>query len=213
MAVNASMKRLMIDKANSMMVVVIGFAAFVTVFSLVSIKALWGQSGYQNRVINKKEKAVKQLQANIAASNQLEDSFKKFDQSPSMLANKDNNAKIVLDALPSKYDFPALTTSLEKMLLDGGFKISGISGIDDEASQDSSVAGATKPVEIPFALEADANYTSVQNFLKDIDRSIRPFTLTALDLSGNNNDIRIGLQAKSYYQPEKGVTITTETVK
>jgi hypothetical protein len=106
-----------------------------------------------------------------------------------------------------------LTTSLEKMLLDGGFKISGISGIDDEASQDSSVAGATKPVEIPFALEADANYTSVQNFLKDIDRSIRPFTLTALDLSGNNNDIRIGLQAKSYYQPEKGVTITTETVK
>src|SRR6185436_19057656 len=97
----------------------------ITVFSLMASRGLLGQRSYQARVINEKGKAVKQLQSNVAATKSLVDSYSNFTSlssnvlggNPRGTGDKDgDNGKIVLDSLPSKYDFPALTTSLEKIL-------------------------------------------------------------------------------------------------
>ena len=119
-----SAKHLQINKANSNMVIIIAVAAFVVVFSLVASRALLEKSSYQRRVIAAKQKASNQLKANVEASKSLQASYKTFVSNPNNIIggnpsgsgdNDGDNAKITLDALPSQYDFPALTSSLEKI--------------------------------------------------------------------------------------------------
>ena len=120
-----SSKRLQIDKANASMVAFLAVAAFIAVFSLVASKALLSQRSYQSRVIAEKKKALTQLKTNNQAATELVAAYKSFVAAPENIiagsasgsGDRDgDNAKIVLDALPSKYDFPALVTSIEKIL-------------------------------------------------------------------------------------------------
>ena len=118
-------KRALISKASSTMVVATAVAAFIFIFSAVASKALFSQAAYQNKVIAKKKQALATLKADISAVDNLNNSYKTFIGTPTNVLGGNptgtgdqdgDNAKIVLDALPSKYDFPALTTSLEKLI-------------------------------------------------------------------------------------------------
>jgi Tfp pilus assembly protein PilO len=131
-----------------------------------------------------------------------------------VIGTKDPNSKIVLDALPSKYDFPALATSLEKILTDGGYKIESIIGTDDEANQNlMEESPDPQPVEMPFEITAGGSYPAIQKLINDFERSIRPFNVTSLELSGTDDNMRIDMQAKTYYQPEKTLEIKTKVVR
>src|SRR5690606_10637885 len=99
--------------------------------------------------------------------------------------NDGDNAKIVLDALPSKYDFPALATSLEKILKTRNYQINSISGTDDEVAQ-SSQTTATTPIEMPFELSATGNINTAKDLLVLLERSIRPIQVDTVDISGSN---------------------------
>src|SRR5258708_5718319 len=109
----ASTKRVQINKATATIVGVIAAASFVTVFSLIASRALLGQRAYQSRVIAAKEQAKKQLQDNLSAVSALQTQYKAFvgtnenilGGNPNGSGEKDgDNARIILDALPSKYD-------------------------------------------------------------------------------------------------------------
>src|ERR1039458_7758761 len=151
-----STKRLMIDKTNSAIVVITAVAAFVVVFSLIASKTLISQAAYQNRIISAKKVAVSQLKANKLASDHLVASYAAFVGTPqNMLGGSPNgtgaqdgdNAKLILDSLPSKYDFPALVSSLEKLLTSQNLQVQSITGTDDEIAQ-SSNQSSSKPVPI-----------------------------------------------------------------
>lgn len=218
-----STKRLQISKANATMIGIIAGAVFVTVFSLVSARALWTQRGYQARVISKKEKARDQLDANLEAVGKLAASYQVFvgapdnviGGNPSGSGEKDgDNAKLILDALPSKYDFPALTTSLEKILTEKKFKIGSITGTDDELAQ-STAAASDKPTPqpMPFSINVTGSYSSIQDLIGTFEKSIRPFTMQKLTFSGNNNTMQLNATANTYFQPEKTLKIKQEVVK
>lgn len=216
-------KRVQINKDQAMTVGVVAAAVFITVFSLVSCKALLTQRSYQQRVIAKQEKARNQLQANITAVDQLVTSYKDFVGAPDNViggnpkgtGDKDgDNAKIVLDALPSKYDFPALATSLEKILTDRKFKISGISGSDDELGQSKNQTSSNpKPLDIPFSLSVTGSYQSIQDLVGVFEKSIRPVQVLRASFSGGVSNMQFTVQAKTYYQPEKILDIKTQVVK
>lgn len=214
-------KRLQINKANSTVVVFIAVAAFVTVFSLVASKALLSQRSYQARVIKEKTKALNQLKTNNEAAKELVNSYSVFVAAPTNIiagnasgnGERDgDNAEIVLNALPSKYDFPALATSLEKILSNNQYKITAITGTDDELNQSKQVTN-TQPVEIPFQVGVTGNFESIQSLIDVFGRSIRPIFITRLDLTGSDNQLNVNISAKTYYQPEKTITITTKDVK
>jgi hypothetical protein len=214
-------KRLQIDKANATMVGILAAAAFVTVFSLIACKALLGQRSYESRVIAKKKTALAQLKANNTAATQLVNSYKSFVSSPDNIiggsptgtGDRDgDNAKIILDALPSKYDFPALATSVEKVLTDKSYKIDSISGTDDELNQSQQNA-ASQPVEIPFEVTVTGNFDTAQGILDVFQKSIRPIQLVKIEFSGADNTLQVHVTAKSYYQPQKTLTITKQVVK
>jgi hypothetical protein len=235
-----STKRLMIGKANSTIVVVVGIAAFVTAFSLVASRALIAKRTYQNRVIDAQEKARDQLTQNLKEVETLNTAYVAFTgQDPNIIGGSragtgdrdGDNAKIVLDALPSKYDFPALTSSIEKIM---GGKIQTITGIDEEANQnagaqtdsqdssngqsgqtdDSGNTAGTGPVEMPFEISVEGSYASMQEILTILQTSIRPIHLNTLSYTASDaGNVELSITAKSFYQPEKTLKITTEDVK
>jgi len=216
-------KRSLINKANSTMVIATAVAAFVLVFALVAGKSLLGQVGYQNKVINLKKQALKQLNADLDARDSLQESYQAFvGNNPNVLggdtkgvSDRDgDNAKLVLDALPSKYDFPALTTSLEKIISAQNLKILGISGTDQEAAQaDKQTSADPQPIAMPFQVQVNGSYVSIQSLIDVFLRSIRPFQIVTIELSGDENNMTATISAQTFYQPEKSLEIKQETVR
>lgn len=216
-------KRVQINKSQATMITIVAVAAFIIVFSLVSAKALLQQRSYQAKVIAKQETARDQLNANKEAVDQLVIAYKDFTSTPENViggnpagsGDRDgDNAKIVLDALPSKYDFPAVASSLEKIFNEKNFTIESITGTDDEAAQSANQATTTpQPIEIPFDFKVTSSYTSVLDLINVFERSIRPFEVQNLVLSGSSGEMKVEMKAKTYYQPVKSLDIKKETVK
>jgi hypothetical protein len=216
MRMPVSVKHMQIDKAGSAIVLSISVAVAVTVFSLVSVKTLLSQASYQRKVVNEKHVAIKQLRSNIDAVNTLVAQFKIFDSAnPNMIggtssnsgtgAKDGDNARIALDALPSQYDFPALVSSIEKVIKADGLANSTIGGTD-QSSQNGNDA-AVDPVPVPIALTVGGSspYGTMQNLIKDFERSIRPFDPTTLQISGGASSMQLTLNMNTYYQQAKSL--------
>lgn len=223
-ALDLKPKRVQIDKANLTVVAAVTVAAFVTIFSLVAIKSLWSQRSYQAKVISSRELARDQLEANIENASKLTDSYKQFVSSTANViggsaagtGERDgDNARIVLDALPSKYDFPALATSLEKLIKSQGLSIQSIVGTDDELNQSAAIDNPTPtPIEMPFKLSVTGDYTSTQKLVAVLEKSIRPFVVNELVLDADEGGaISMTIDAKTFYQPEKSLNVKSEVIK
>lgn len=218
-----SSKRNLIDKANTTVVIVVSAAAFLFVFSAVATKTLVSQAGYQNRVIAEKRKARDQLTKNKEAVKELKKSYTKFvAKEPNVIggniigvSSKDgDNTKIILDALPSSYNFPALASSLEVLVANQNLKINSIAGTDDEVSQaENKTSINPQPIAIPFDLSISSNYESVKNVIGAFEKSIRPIQLLTFDLSGDKDELTLAIGAQTYFQPAKSMNITTKVVK
>lgn len=218
-----SLKRIGVDKTNSRIVAITAGAAFLTVFFLVASVMLVQQLMYQNKVIGVKKQAVRQLQDNVRASKSLISSYNAFVSMPQNLlggnplgtgAQDGNNAKLILDALPSKYDFPGLTSSLEKVLTDQHVKIDSMTGTDDEVAQSANqTSDDPEPVAMPFEFSVSGDYQAIQNVISALDRSIRPIQIQTTEITGDQSDLTLKLTAQTFYQPEKSLSITKKVVK
>lgn len=216
-------KRSLINKANSTIVFVTAAAAFVVVFALVAGNSLISQVTYQNRIIDAKKQALKTLKDDLAARDSLVESYKAFvADEVNVLGGLVNgngdrdgdNAKLVLDALPSKYDFPALATSLEKVVTSQNLGILSISGTDQEIDQaDKQRSPNPEPVPMPFQLQVTGSYTSIQSLVDVLFRSIRPFQIGTMELSGDESSMTASISGQTFYQPEKSLEITKEIVR
>lgn len=216
-------KRSLISKANSTMVIATSVAAFVLVFGLVAGKALLGQMAYQNKVIDAKKDALKQIEADLKAVDSLNNSYKDFvTDDVNVLGGDSNgtgpqdgdNAKLVLDALPSRYDFPALTTSLEALITAQNLQILGINGTDEEVTQGApQTSGAPQAIPMPFQVQVSGAYPSIQSLVDVMLRSIRPFQIQSLEIAGDENSMNASITAQTFYQPEKTLTIEEEVVR
>jgi len=205
------------------MVIATTAAAFVLVFALVSGKSLIGQMAYQNRVISHKKTALTQLKADLEARDSLQRSYNSFvaENPNSIGGNPDgtgeedgDNATLILDALPSYYDFPALTTSLEKITSGQSMSILGITGIDQEATEGANQSSPTpQAVAMPFEVEVSGSYQSVQTLTDVFQKSIRPFQIQTMQLSGDEGSMTADINAQTFYQPGKSLNIKSEVVK
>lgn len=223
-----SSKHLQIDKANQFVLIVASISVVVIVFGLFIGKAMLTQRNHQARVIAEKEKALKQLEENVEAKEQIVSSYRTFmatetniikgSTRPDQISERDgDNAKIVLDALPSKYDFPALTSSVEKLLEGEGYIIESITGSDDEVAQAAVEAQSNpEPIEIPFGFQVkDTDYEGAEKLFKLMELSIRPFQVKEIEISaqGEESTLDVRVDALTYYQPAKIISITTKVVK
>jgi hypothetical protein len=215
-------KRLLIDKANASMMLVIGVTSFIVVFSLVASRALLSQSGYQSRVLKERQKALKQLKDNNSNVSSLVASYKSFASepqnvlggSPSGSGPRDgDNPKIVLDALPSKYDFPGLISSVEKVLKEGGYNIDSIGGNDDEIAQQNTASDKPVPIEMPFPVTVTTTQSGAENLLTTLEKSIRPMYIKQMTIQVSQGNLKMSMSVKSFYQPEKTLKVSTKVIK
>jgi hypothetical protein len=216
-----SLKQLAIDKDNTAILIAVGAASFILVFSLIAGNALLKQRSYQAKVIGKKKTALRQLKQNSEEVEKLKNSYQVFvsgDQNvlggnAKGTGDKDGeNSRLVLDALPSKYDFPGLATSLEKTFRPYG--IESITGTDDEIAQAAASASASpQPVDIPFSLVVNSSAQSSKQALELFEKSIRPFQIQKIGLTGQAGDLKMTITGKTYFQPAKKFDVKTETVK
>lgn len=244
-SMRTSTKRVLIDKANSRIVIIVAVAAALTMFSLVASRALLSKRSYQSKVIGQQEQARDQLEANIEAVDVLTVSYGEFvDRPENIIGGNSNgdgerdgdNAKIVLDALPSRYDFPALAASLEKILVDRNYQIDSITGTDappgqEDANGQQDISGDTSgsldteqtqttPAgveEMPFEFTAQGSYTSMIDLLRVLQRSVRPLKVNQLTMAAGrgagSGQIQLTINGQSYYQPEKNLDIRYEVVE
>lgn len=219
-----SSKRVAISKANAQMVAVVAVASFVSIFCLVATKTVFSQNQYQARVIKAKETARDQAENNLEQFKNLNTAYQAFNSTATNViggtsegtGDKDGpNAEIILDALPSNYDFPALTSSLEKIFKDNHLSVSSITGTDDELNQQQNSSSSNpQPVEIPFTFTVNnASYQSITQLINTLQLSIRPLTIDKLDVSGENGELTVTVTGHTYFQPAKNLDIKTKDVK
>lgn len=220
---NLSIKHLAIDKANATLVIIVAITSFVVIFSLVACKSLFNQMQYQSKVIKKQEVTLRRVERNKQEVDKLKTSYAEFDGStqnilggnPKGNGEKDGqNAKIILDALPSKYDFPALATSIDKLVTGNGFKLKEFTGTDDEVAQSINEGSASpQAVSVPFNLESEVSNADAKKLMEGFEKSIRPFQIQKMTITGQGNTLKISLFGNTYFQPEKKMNVTQETVK
>lgn len=212
-------KHMQVDRAKAIMLALVAATSIVAVFALVASKTYYVKITYQTRVTQAKKDALNKLKANEEAAQKLVVSYKAFaSKSPNYLGGtpagigiKDgDNARLVLDALPSKYDFPALTASLEKLLT--GYTISNIAGSDDVAAQDQAIENP-QPVGIPFSFGVATNYKGIQDLVSTFEHSIRPFQIATLDMTGTNESLQVSITASTFFQPARSFSLTKRVIK
>jgi hypothetical protein len=221
------------DRANAKAVIIVGIAAFVSVFCLMASHAVFSQNSYQRRLTVAEEATLSQLKTDS-------DNFKKLKAQYDVFVKKStniiggsssvqvqnpvsggdesrdgNNKDIVLDALPSKYDFPAVATSMEKILTAQNLTIAGLSGTDEQLSQQSVGCSANpQPVAMPFSFQiTGAKYDQVQTLIKTLQSSIRPIQIDTLELTGSAQSMQLTVNAHTYFQPCTKLNITTQVVQ
>lgn len=223
MASMPSIKRTLIEKSNTTIVAATSVACFIVVFSLVAAFSLFGQFTYQNRVIGADKVALSQLKTDLDSTQKLAAAYNAFISTPtnSIGGNPNgtgpqdgNNAKIILDALPSRYDYPALITSLENILTGQAVQIQSITGTDAAAAQiGNETSSNPTPQPMPFQVVVTGNYGAIQNVVNAFERSIRPFQIQTMELAGDQSQLTLTINAQTYWQPAKNLDIKTKVVQ
>jgi Tfp pilus assembly protein PilO len=207
-----STKHLLVDKNNNIILYAAAITVAVVIFAIIATDALAKQMSYQGKVIRLRDQANELLQSNTAAAAAIVDAYQQFEGAgESVIGTADKNPVIILNALPSKYDFPALTASIEALVRNSGVSLQSITGIDDEAlaTQDSI---NPQPIEIPFQINAVGSLASIQLLVGNMELSIRPFKIISLSLRAQNTAVNATISAITYYQPEKLLDISQYTV-
>ena len=212
-----SIKHIQIDKNQSTMLAVIAGAVVITIFSLFAAKALISKGLYQRRVLSAQHKVVGQLKTNLSAANTLFTQYSSAfaGQDPNFLGGSLNgsgnldgdNPRLTLDALPSTYDAPALATSLEKIITGRSLTINSITVTDSPTTYPDQPQAVPKPQPVTFQFEATGTFQQAQQLLQDFERSIRPFDLNTLQISGTDQNMQLTVGMTTYYQPAKSLNL------
>ena len=217
-----SSKQSQTQRTKSVTMAIIIGASVVVVFCLVASNVMVSEARHQHRVLAGKQLAISQLKTDINSINTLASQYQAFNSattnaiggSASGTGPSDGtNTQIVLDALPSQYDFPGLTASVEKILTNRSVQLQSISGVDNEASTTAKPLADPQPITMAFSFSASSNYQGVKQVFSDFQKSIRPFHVVSLQLSGTDANMTINAGIDTYYQPAKTLSITQEGVE
>ena len=218
---NPSVKKLQIDKDSRTMIIWVAVTVFIVIFALISIHSLYGIFNHQNKIISVNNTSLNKLIQDRSSVQQLVNSYKSFINTSTNIIggststntqNNGDNAKIILDALPSSYDYPALISSVQNLLSNQGVTIGSINGSSAEQGGSTSGQTTSSPIPMTFSFSISGPYQNIQNAVIAFQRSIRPFQFQTIDITGNQNNITLNANVQTYYQPAVNFTIGKETI-
>jgi hypothetical protein len=222
-------KRIQIDKETRTMIIAASVATFVVMFCIFSVHTLASVMSYQNRVISQETLARNTLESDIKASNNLGTSYAKFNNTSgnNLLGasvsgngpNQGDNAKLVLDALPSDNDYSGMVVNIQNLFTNQSVTLSSLSVTNTEstttpAATATATVGHGSAVALPFTFTVNGTLPNISNLFQHLSQSILPIQITSYTITASSqNTLALSATAQTYYQPAISFMITTETVK
>ena len=199
-------RREKITKANSAVFVATAVAAVIVVFSMISLRFLWEQKSYNDRVIKAKTSARNTLKDNLESLDKLSSQF------PALENSSTTNTSTILHALPPSYDYTALATSIDSLAQQSGVTLSGGLG-DDLSASAIATSSVSSPQEIPLGMQVTGTYPNIVKFIQNLERSIRPIVVSSVSYSGTDAGLTVRLTATTYYQPARSLDVMKEQIR
>jgi len=66
---------------------------------------------------------------------------------------------------------------------------------------------------MPFQVQVSGSYDSIKSLINLFDKSIRPFQIQTVELSGGQDNMTATISAQTFYQPAKTFNVSTEVIK
>ena len=139
---------------------------------------------------------------------------------PNLKSDDSTVFQVVIDALPTEDDSVDLSSSLQGKVLAGtgvsidSLLVEGTTQVEDEedatASSDSSAFPTAEGIS--FSVKVTGGYGSIQNVLKNIERTIRPITINSIKLDGSDSSLTATIEATTYYSPSVDYTVGSKEV-
>lgn len=139
---------------------------------------------------------------------------------PNLKSDDSTVFQVVIDALPTEDDSVDLSSSLQGKVLAGtgvsidSLLVEGTKQVEDEedatASSDSSAFPTAEGIS--FSVKVTGGYGSIQNVLKNIERTIRPITINSIKLDGSDSSLTATIEATTYYSPSVDYTVGSKEV-
>jgi hypothetical protein len=222
-------KRQQISNANRMMFMWVAAVSAVVGIAIVGSILLYQKAAFNERVLAVKDKTVATLRDNNEVIPELEDKIREMNTNQALTdamgPNQTQPIRVVLDALPSEANSPALGSSLQaKFLNDPALRIESlnvdpVAGIESQSAnnvQDASSTSTTGENQITFRFSVSVDITNA-NALKDLlqrlERSIRAIDITSLKVEAQSNRLVLSVEGRAFYEPAKTVQLQEKTVK
>ncbi len=218
-----SVQHAIIERANSNTVVTVAVAVFVSVFCIFAIRTLVSQMLFQNKVIDAKRDALNQLKENSDSISSLSSEYAVFDDEKINILNGNRdgkgprdgrNAKIVMDSLPATLDIPAIASSFEKILVDGGYDVDTIGGSDKNTKSLASSFGSGQVHEVQYSFSVKGSTPQAESLMSRLESSIRPMYIDEISMSfGQGNGVETNYSVRTFYADEAAFNIGSREIK
>jgi len=208
-----------IDKTKTSLITNLAIASFLLAFGIFASKKLLSVYVYQTRVISAQKTSIANIYNDQQVASNVVNAYKQFvNQKINIIggtsigssSTSGNNAKIILDALPQSYDFPAILSSVQKLLTTPGIAINSITGTDNAVI----VPQSNQPTPVPISFSVSGSYTQIQGLLGVLNRSILPIDVLNIQLSGSDNYLTATISAQTYYfNPPSGIITSIQEIQ
>lgn len=216
-------KRQQIDSSKRIMFSVVAVVGFVVGVSLVVSYFLIMQIVYQGKILTIKSDTINTIESNIKTVDDLKDNLRVLETNEALQlvkSNEDSSAlQVILDALPSEPNADALGSSLQDKIVGSvsGLKLTNLTISDPTALPNAPSqavgAGVSLTPSIEFSMTASGSADSLRALLARMEKSIRVFDVTALEVSSSSGGLEMKISGKAYYDPTYVVELETITFR
>jgi cell division protein FtsB len=219
-------KRTQIAKANRTMFLWVSIVSVILGVALVASIFLVQKIVFNEKVLAEKAKTVSTLEKNNVNIKKLEENIRALDTNADLSkvkVNSDDQAiQVILDALPSEANSPALGASIQNKLLDGipgltivSLQVDPVLGVEtlDPSTQTTTVVAPLGQSAITFRFAVSGSETALKTALTNLERSIRTINISSLRIESQGTSQLLTVQASAFYEPARVVELKEKVVK
>ncbi|MDP4038612.1 MAG: type 4a pilus biogenesis protein PilO [bacterium] len=145
----------------------------------------------------------------------LEDLKPNYDKVTATSSGQVSDADRIKRALPLNTDVKNLLGMMQNIGQQSGVSVLSITPQDSGNIPAQQAAGGkpAQPQQLTYTTTITGSYPQIIQFLKNVEKSARVMNVNSMDISGNNENLRVQLTMVTYYQGEANLESTKEPLK
>lgn len=218
-------KRTQIAKANRTMFLWIAGASALIGFAAVASIFLAQKLIFNEKILAEKQNTITVLKHNNSVVESLESEVRVLDTNEALASAKaqdsDQAIQVILDALPSDANSPALGASLQTKLLAGipnlvieSLQLDPVSGIESlggDVPEATTIEGDAAAA-ITFRFTVNGKQEAFRTVLTNLERSIRTIAISSVRITSGETLDTMTVEARAFYEPAKTIELQDKVV-